>query len=110
MQVSWAARTDPGRHRSQNEDCYTASSALGLFVVADGMGGHAAGEIASCAPKLVSLTLKFRHAGGPFAQGEGDCSLRGTQPAHAQRLRRSGAEDPSAALCTLVYSIVVPSQ
>ena len=47
MQVSWAARTDPGRHRSQNEDCYTASSALGLFVVADGMGGHAAGEIAS---------------------------------------------------------------
>lgn len=33
--------------RASNEDCYAALPALGLFVVADGMGGRPAGEIAS---------------------------------------------------------------
>ncbi len=47
MQISWAARTDPGLRRSQNEDSYRASPAVGLFVVADGMGGHVGGEVAS---------------------------------------------------------------
>lgn len=47
MQITWAARTDSGLRRSQNEDCYCANPDLGLFVVADGMGGHAGGEVAS---------------------------------------------------------------
>ena len=47
MQISWAARTDPGLRRAQNEDSYRACPDVGLFVVADGMGGHAGGEVAS---------------------------------------------------------------
>ncbi len=42
-----AARTDVGKIREHNEDCYRVNEALGLYVVADGMGGHASGEVAS---------------------------------------------------------------
>src|ERR671916_695716 len=45
--LSWAVRTDAGLRRTSNEDSYSASPEVGLFVVADGMGGHVAGEIAS---------------------------------------------------------------
>jgi protein phosphatase len=47
MKITWAVRTDPGLRRSSNEDSYCTRPDLGLFVVADGMGGHVAGEVAS---------------------------------------------------------------
>ena len=47
MRVASASATDIGRKRLANEDYLRVREDLGLFVVADGMGGHEAGEVAS---------------------------------------------------------------
>lgn len=47
IELLMAGMTDPGRLRNQNEDSIAIVPEAGLAVVADGMGGHQAGEVAS---------------------------------------------------------------
>lgn len=53
--IESAGISDIGRRREQNEDSLFFDDGLGLYVVADGMGGHKAGEVAS---KLVAETIR----------------------------------------------------
>jgi len=45
--ITYAAATHEGNVRDHNEDAYVADEDIGLWLIADGMGGHAGGEIAS---------------------------------------------------------------
>lgn len=47
MRIRYAAKTDVGMKRTHNEDYFSLMEDEQLFIVADGMGGHSSGEVAS---------------------------------------------------------------
>ncbi len=59
--IEMATCTDPGRVRTNNEDAVLANPQLGLAVLADGMGGYNAGEVASAMATAV-LGSELEHA------------------------------------------------
>ncbi|WP_151445478.1 Stp1/IreP family PP2C-type Ser/Thr phosphatase [Lacisediminimonas profundi] len=66
LPVQFASATDVGRVRTHNEDALTVSAELGLAIVADGMGGYNAGEVASgIATSVLAEALEQRFRGEP---------------------------------------------
>src|SRR5215475_13045061 len=78
-----AGKTDIGCVRANNEDNFGYDSRYGIFVVCDGMGGQAAGEVAS---KMgVDILLEYFRQTAPAAttgQGESPGNLRITDSLH----------------------------
>ncbi|MEO3790990.1 protein phosphatase 2C domain-containing protein [Nonomuraea sp. B10E15] len=88
--IRYAAGSDVGRRREQNEDSGYASGRL--LVVADGMGGHAAGELASSAAIAVMRELD---ATLPESGADLEAALEGAVHEAARRLVELADIDPA---------------
>jgi serine/threonine protein phosphatase PrpC len=62
MRIDAAGLTDVGLQRDHNEDAFAVEPSLNLFIVADGMGGHQAGDVAS--KIAVEATVDFFRSTG----------------------------------------------
>jgi protein phosphatase len=86
--------SDVGRCRKVNQDMFLLDDALGLYAIADGMGGHAAGEVASD----LAITALARSLRDQERQGAG------WSPAEAGELLRQALNDGNRKICESVLA------
>ena len=94
---AWGAASDTGRVRQANEDSYLVVD--GLFAVADGMGGHQAGEVASHLA-LETLQSEFDAAGT-------DVLVRAVENANHTLVSRSAADPELAGMGTTLVAMAL---
>ena len=110
MTIRWeaAGATDVGRVRRGNEDAFLMDPERGIFLVADGMGGHAAGEVASAIAREVvgSALARELDAGvhGEELERMMDASIRA---AHAAILAYAARRPAARGLGTTLTTCVV---
>ncbi|GAC1352871.1 MAG: hypothetical protein NVSMB1_20160 [Polyangiales bacterium] len=106
--VEAVGRTDPGRRRKHNEDAYLVLPEHSLFVIADGMGGYAAGEVAS---QLSIAVMREAYMANSFAGKEdhsrprrGDELARSIEMANLSILRQAQKVEAQAGMGTTIVA------
>jgi len=95
VRIQAASATDRGLRRPDNEDAHVAEPELGIFCVADGMGGHAAGEVASrLAVEAFSREME-RLSGAPAPDGTLEERLRRAAATANRAILDAARADPA---------------
>ena len=100
LTITTGAATDPGMVRAGNEDAYLVAPPL--YVVADGMGGHRAGEVAA---RLAVTALSTR--GPDIAAGGAEALLDAMREANGIILRSSQEDDRLRGMATTCTAAIV---
>jgi protein phosphatase len=83
MQIRSFGHSDVGRKREKNEDSYLINEECGLYLVADGMGGHLGGGFASkMAVATIEEVIKGLESDPDMTIAEGDHVKPGDYPSH----------------------------
>src|ERR1700709_144791 len=104
MEGDWRtwALTDVGTVPTNNEDSYICRPEIGLWMVADGAGGHDHGEVAS---RMLASAL---NAPSDLARADPIATIRGSVfPPHQQRRARANAEAAHAGRPVIIASAIV---
>ncbi len=92
VELEFAAKTDPGRVRPRNEDAIAVCAEHGVAILADGMGGYNAGEVAS------AMTTAILKESLEQQLHEFDWNARSAQGAQLQRLLIAAIERANTAI------------
>ncbi len=92
--LEFCGATDVGRRRQNNEDAIACDEALGLAIVADGMGGHLAGEVAS---SLAAGEIRKLLGAALDGQAEPAQAVRAAVEEANREIHRRAAHDPVCA-------------
>lgn len=108
MDLTVAARTDVGMIRSGNEDSFFAHATRerGIFIVADGMGGHAAGEVASeMTVQIISRELHdLRDADGSAEERVSDSIRQANRAVYERTMQESDKQGMGTTASVLLVS------
>jgi len=102
MKVQALGVTDVGKKRTNNEDAFLVRPDRDLYVVADGMGGHRAGEVAA---RLAVTTLSTRAP--EIALGDADTLVEALQEANSIILRASQEDERLRGMATTCTAALV---
>lgn len=110
MKLRWRAAggTDVGRVRPANEDAFRVDEGRGIFLVADGMGGHAAGEVASAlAAEVVGGALTTGVDGGLEADALAEAMCESVRAADRAILAHAAADRAAFGMGTTLTACVI---
>jgi serine/threonine protein phosphatase PrpC len=108
MVVQMVTATDVGMQRKNNEDSSVIVEEAGLCVVADGMGGHLGGEIAShIAIETVSEAFKGRPRNGQDERKDAELLTKCVKTANKEIYRRGNADAALKNMGTTIVAVVL---